>query len=95
VHDAAAAIMIALTVLGQPSRSTAVELLSALMTDVGGIDVYHPPVPANLPLSPAARAVHDAAYASAKAQRRTVDRLARSAARAATAMTPPGPRWTR
>ena len=95
VHDAAAAIVIALTVLGQPSRSTAVELLSALMTDVGGIDVYHPPVPANLPLSPAARAVHDAAYASAKAQRRTVDRLARSAARAATAMTPPGPRWTR
>ncbi len=95
VHEAAAAITVALTVLGQPSRSTAVALLYGLMTDVGGIDVYHPPVPANRPLSPAVRAVHDAAYASAKAQRRTVDRLGRSAARAATAMTPQGPRWTR
>jgi TniQ len=95
VHEAAAAITVALTVLGQPSRSTAVALLCGLMTEVGGVDLRHPPVPANRPLSPAARAVHDAAYASAKAQRQTLDRLARSAARVATAMTPQGPRWAR
>jgi hypothetical protein len=95
VHDAAAGIMIALTVLEQPLRSTAVALLYGLMTDVGGSGVHHPPVPADITLSPATRAVHDQAYLSAKAQRRALDRLAHSAARAGAATTPDGHRWAR
>ena len=94
VYQAAAGISIALQVLAEPSVSSAAELLCALMTadtngtcGVGGIRVSR--------LSAVVRASHDAAYASAQAQHRTLRRLAHSAARARQAPAQPGQRWTR
>jgi hypothetical protein len=94
VYQAAAGITIALQVLAESSVSSAASLLCALMTadtngtcGVGGIRVSQ--------VSAVVRATHDAAYASAQAQHRTLRRLAHSAARAAQAPAHPGQHWTR
>jgi TniQ protein len=84
VQQAAAGIIVALKVFAEPSISSAVRLLRDLMAEVGsGVDVYRAPIPKNVWLSPVARAVHDAAYASAKMQRRTLYQLEQCASRTA------------
>jgi hypothetical protein len=96
VQQAAAGIIVALKVFAQSSVSSAVSLLCDLMTEVDrGVDVYRAPIPQNICLSPVARAVHDAAHESAKTQRRTLYRLAHSAARAAVVTAPPARRSIR
>ena len=96
VEKAAAGIIIALKVFAESSVSSAVHLLGDLMTEVDrGVDVYRAPIPENVWLSPVARAVHDAAYAWAKMQRRTLYRLAQCASRADLATAPSAGRWIR
>jgi len=96
VQQAAAGIVAALNVLAQSSFSSAVGLLRAFMAEVDSdVCAYRPPIAANKRLTPVARAVHDAAYISVKAQRRTLHRLAQSTARSAVATTASGQRWIR
>jgi hypothetical protein len=83
-------------VLAESSISSAASLLLGLMTDVhGGVVTYGAPITTTRLLSPAARAACDAAYSSAKAERRTLCRLAQSAARARLPTAPSGQHWIR
>lgn len=96
VPHAAVGIIVALKVFAEPSISSAVRLLRDLMAEVGsGVDTYRAPIPQDTRLSPVARAVHDAAYAWAKIQRRTLYRLERCESRTAVATVPPARRWSR